>query len=366
MKLARIYDILLNSVMLCAMLCSLIACAADDEEMQPGRLIDAFGFDQGTFKRSWLPLHGSGVIKTSTIIELVFDKPVLAVNINHSAKAQPNEKPPATVWKLDSNRLEDVWNLQIEGSPDREVVLMVIYEDETGIHKDMLRVTLDLQSNSPRVIAVDPKPSAQRSEPVKLDALTQEFRITFNEPIIPNSGRILFGNSRIQLQDTEPTDVITWNQCWRQFRFLEPDDTGELIITGSLVISDFVNVNYDVQPLSFVGWYWMPHCDITGPAVIEHYPIGQDVDPETTRIIHVVFDRPMEEAFCEIAPAITLSPAHIENETIKGCSGIANWKFVGIEQLDYSTQYDVKIKSTGFLGNQAIENFSFTTRAAPF
>ncbi len=184
---------LLKSLTLFCVFCLLMSCSAE-EELQPARLIDALGFDQGTFKHYWLPLHGSGIIKTSTIIELYFDKPVLAVNINHSTKARPSGEPPATVWKLDSNRLEDVWNLQIERSPDREVVLMVIYEDEAGIHKDTLKVTLDLQSNSPRVIAVYPKPSVQRSRPVELDALTQEFRITFNEPIIPNSGRILFGN----------------------------------------------------------------------------------------------------------------------------------------------------------------------------
>lgn len=134
---------------------------------------------------------------------------------------------------------------------------------------------------------------------------------------------------------------------------------------GSLVISDFLNVNYNVQPLSFVGWYWMPDFDITAPRIVEHYPIGRDVDPENTRIIHVVFDRPMAEAFCEITPAITLSPARIHNETIKGCSGIATWKFVGIEQLDYSTKYDVKIDAEDRVGQQLLYNFPFTTRAAP-
>ena len=233
----------------------LIGCSAD-EKLQPARLIEARGYDRDTPHHPFpLPVNGEGIIAATTIIELVFDKPVLNVSINYSAKARPNKEPPATVWKLDSNRLEDVWNFQIGGSPDRNVTLMVIYEDETGIHKDTLDVTLDLQSNSPRVIAVDPKPGAQRSEPVELDALTQDFRITFNEPIIPNSGRILFGNSRIQLPETKATDVITWNQCFRRFG-LEP---------GSLVISDFRNVNYDVQPQPFVGWYRMPLFDITPP-----------------------------------------------------------------------------------------------------
>ena len=233
---------------------------------------------------------------------------------------------------------------------------MVIYEDETGIHKDTLDVTLDLQSNSPRVIAVDPKPGAQRSEPVELDTLTQDFRITFNEPIIPNSGRILFGNSRIQLPETKATDVITWNQCFRRFG-LEP---------GSLVISDFRNVNYNVQPQPFVGWYRMPLFDITPPAALEYSPIGEDIDPETTREIRVVFDRPMSEAWCEITPAIVLSPTYIDNDSIKNCTAIATWEFVGTEQLDYSTQYDVKIEARDRWGTWAnFVRFSFSTSEVP-
>ena len=214
--------------------------------------------------------------------------------------------------------------------------------------------------NTPRVIAVEPKPGAQRTEAVELFTLRQEFRITFNEPIIPNSGRIMFGSfGPYQLQETEATDTIIWNQCFRQFAPIEPDNI------GSLVISDFQNVNGDVQPHPYVGWYWTAEFDIYGPRILEYYPIGQEVDPETTRFIRVVFEKPMGEVFCEITPAITLNPAHIENDGIKSCTGIVTWEFVGTEQLDYSTKYDVKIEASDLADNLSFRNFSFSTRAAP-
>ena len=119
------------------------------------------------------------------------------------------------------------------------------------------------ERNVPRVIAVDPPPGAQRTEAVDItyrEVPTQKFRITFNEPIRPNSGCILFGSSRIQLQETEPTDTITFNQCFRRLQHgLAP---------GALVISDFANVNYHIQPHAFKAWYWMPQFDITGPTVL--------------------------------------------------------------------------------------------------
>ena len=85
------------------------------------------------------------------------------------------------------------------------------------------------ERNTPRVIAVDPPPGAQRTEAVDItyrEVPTQEFRITFNEPIIPNSGMIMFGShATIQLQETEATDTITWNQCYRPFL---PDNIGSM------------------------------------------------------------------------------------------------------------------------------------------
>ena len=221
-------------------------------------------------------------------------------------------------------------------------------DDEDGIYKPQVR-------NTPRVIAVDPQPGSKRTDAVEL-TIRQEISITFNEPIIPNSGHIMFGRqSAIQLQDTDAADIITWNICFRQIG-LEPD---------TLVVSDFQNVNGDVQPHAFVGWYWMPLVDPGPPQVLEYDPIGQDVDPETTRFIRLVFGKPMGKIFCEVTPAIKLNPAHIENDGIKSCTGIVTWEFVGTEQLDYSTKYDVKIEASDLADNLSFHNYSFTTRAAP-
>ncbi len=243
-------------------------------------------------------------------------------------------------------------------------MVIVIMLGITGCGDDDDRIYNPPEQNAPRVIAVDPPPGAQRTEAVDItyrEVPRQEFRITFNEPIIPNSGRILFGTSpyitTIQLQETEATDTITWNQCYRPF-FLD--------YIGSMVVRDFQNVNGDVQPHPYVGWYRMPSVDLGPAKILEYYPMGQDVDPVTTRLIRVVSNRPVEIAFCEITPAITLSPAHIENDSIKSCTGVVTWEIVSTEQLEYSTQYDVKIEvDDGFTGISALANYSFSTRAAP-
>ena len=190
-------------------------------------------------------------------------------------------------------------------------------DDKDGIYKPPER-------NTPRVIAVDPPPGAQRTEAVYLSNPRQEFRITFNEPIIPNSGIIMSGSyATIHLQETKATDTVTWNHCFRAFA---------LNNISSIVIRDFQNVYGDVQPHPYVGWYWMPDFDLGPPEVFEYYPLGQEVDPETTRFIRVVFNKPVEAASCEITPAITLSPVHIENDSIKSCTGVVTWEFVGTEQ----------------------------------
>ena len=225
-------------------------------------------------------------------------------------------------------------------------------DDNNGIYQPQGK-------NTPRVIAVEPKPGSTPTEAVELD-LRQDISITFNEPVIPNSGRIMFGSGKfgyqsvIRLQDTTPVDTITWNICLRQIE-LEPD---------TLVVSDFQNVNGDVQPHAFVGWYWMPLIDPGPPQVLEHFPIGHEVDPEITRFIRVVFNQPLETAICQITPAITLSPTHIENDSITSCTAVLTWEFVGSAQLDYSTQYEVNITAEDFAGaGTALENYSFTTKA---
>ena len=159
MKFASFYNILLKSTCFLCGLLLLIGCSAD-EELQPARLIEARGYDKDTPLDSFpLPVDGGGIIGTSTIIELVFDKPVLEVSINYSAKAQADEIP-TKVWKLESNRLEDVWNLQIGFNPERDVTLTIIYEDDIGVHKETLHVTLGayhIDVFPPAIVSGDPQ-----------------------------------------------------------------------------------------------------------------------------------------------------------------------------------------------------------------
>ena len=133
-----------------------MSCSTD-EELQPARLIETRGYYKDTPQDSF-PLPG--IIGTGSIIELVFDKPVLEVGINYSVKAQPDEMPPTTIWKLEGYRL-DVWDHQIGWNPERDVTLTIIYEDEIGIHKDTLDVTLGAYSLDvfpPTISFADPSP----------------------------------------------------------------------------------------------------------------------------------------------------------------------------------------------------------------
>ena len=222
----------------------------------------------------------------------------------------------------------------------------------------------DIQPNPPRVIAVNPKPGAQRSTPAELRTATQEFSVSFSQPIIPNSGRIVFGGTPYQLQEIEATDTITWNQCFRSFAIVAPDDN-----IGSMVIRDFQNVNGDVQLNPYEGWYWIPRFDITGPQVLDYHPIGQDVDPKTTHGVRVVFDRPMqdgqweEKSSCEISPPIKIDAPRIDNDDLRTCTGIVTWEFSNTQKLNYATKYSVTIEAIDRMGNLEIVDFSFTTRA---
>lgn len=149
MKVASFYNILLKSTCFLCGLLLLIGCLADsNEEPQPAKLIKVTSYDAegDSSEVDLFPLNGRGILGRDSIIELVFDKPVLEVVINYAAKAQSDDVPPATVWKLEGNQLEEVWNLQIGFNPERGVTLTIIYEDETGIHKDTLDVTLGAYS----------------------------------------------------------------------------------------------------------------------------------------------------------------------------------------------------------------------------
>lgn len=218
--------------------------------------------------------------------------------------------------------------------------------------------------NPPQVIAFSPKPGAQRSAPAELYTATQEFRISFSQPIIPNSGRIVFGETPFQLQETEATDTITWNQCFRTFAYVAPDDN-----ISSIVIRDFQNVNGDVQAHPYVGWFRIAPFYPAPPIVLEYHPIGQDVDPKTTRGVRVVFDRPMQdrrgETSFEISPPIKVAALRIDNESMRACTGIVTWEFGYMQELNYATKYSVSIAITDDMGDLGVVDFSFTTRAAP-
>lgn len=122
-------------------LCLLISCSSE-EEMQPAQLIEASSSDVDALAIYPLPLNGRGILARDSIMEFVFDKPVLEVSINYSTKGKPDGGLPATVWELEANQLE-VWSIQIGLNPAKDVTLTIIYEDETGIHKETLDVTLD-------------------------------------------------------------------------------------------------------------------------------------------------------------------------------------------------------------------------------
>ena len=209
-----------------------MSCSAH-EELQSARLLEARGYNKHTPQETF-PLPG--VIGTSTTIELVFDKPVLAVSINYSAKAQPDEMPPTMIWKLESNRLEDVWNLKIGWNPVRDVTLMVIYEDETGIHKDTLDVTLGAYSLDvfPPIIAfLDPW-----SGEVNVDAnrLNQEgIKIGFDKEMDNRPYR-----TKIEVYSGQ--EMLNWSiDCWTlpdEYRYgahmvtLLPESEDDWLLSG--------------------------------------------------------------------------------------------------------------------------------------
>ena len=141
--------------MLFCVLCLLIACSAD-EQIQSARLMDASAYYCRNIQElivSPLPLNGRGIIAHSDTIALVFDKPVRQVSIN-DVDARPNQVPTATVWLFEIKPLE-VWAREMGANPEKDVTLTITYEDDTGIHKDTLDVTLRVYAEpvSPLVIS---------------------------------------------------------------------------------------------------------------------------------------------------------------------------------------------------------------------
>jgi len=207
MKLARIYNLLLKSTMLFCGLCLLISCSSE-EEIQPAQLIKASSSDaeSDSLEVDPLPLNGRGIISVSSIIELVFDKPVLEVSINYSTKGTPNGVLPATVWKLEGNQL-DVWDyLEVGFNPERDVTLTIIYEDETGIHKDTLDVTLGGYHIDVFPPVIDS--STVRHNQIDADAnqLNRDgIRITFSDWMNPRRTEIEIYSGQV---------ILNWKLYW--------------------------------------------------------------------------------------------------------------------------------------------------------
>ena len=189
-------------------LCLLFGCSTDNEDIQPAQLIKASSTDgEGDrLEVDPLPLNGGGILSVSSIIELVFDKPVLEVSINYSAKAQPYDLPPATVWKLEANQL-DVWDyLEVGFNPERDVTLTIIYEDETGIHKDTLHVTLGGYHIDVFPPVIDS--SNVRHNQINVDAnqLNREgIRITFSDWMNPRRTKIEIYSGQV---------ILNWKLYW--------------------------------------------------------------------------------------------------------------------------------------------------------
>ena len=183
MQLARIYNLLLRATMLFCVLCLLIGCSAD-EEIQPARLMVANSYYIQSLQElnvRPLPLNGRGIISHSETIGLVFDKPVRQVSIN-DVDTRPNQKPTATVWLLENRRLE-VWDNQDGFNPEKDVTLRIVYEDETGVHRDTLDVTLGAYHISSPLPVID-SASVWNQTDADADQLNREgIRLVFNTSI---------------------------------------------------------------------------------------------------------------------------------------------------------------------------------------
>ena len=217
--------------MLFCVLCLLIGCSA--EEIQPAQLIKASSFDtEGDSPAiDLLPLNGRGILARDSIMELVFDKPVLEVRINYSTKGKPILGLPATVWKLEANQLEGVWSPQIGLNPEKDVTLTIIYEDETGIYKKTLDVTLGSFHTGfpPDVFPPAFDSSNVRNNQVDADAnqLNREgIKITFSTAMDPHRTLIEVYTGQVQLN---------WKMYWTdriETVILLPESEGDRLLPG--------------------------------------------------------------------------------------------------------------------------------------
>lgn len=203
MNVISIFDRLLSSMILCCGLLLFMCCSDegdrmppvnDDEEIQPARLIKAryYNRKQDSLDIYPLPLNGRGVLAPDSIIELVFDKSVLLVSINYAARAQPDKGPPATVWKLETDRLKEVWYHLVGWNPGKDVTLTIVYEDDIGIHKEALDVTLGDYRARPLPPMIDTANIRNNQVDVDANRLNREgIKITFTKQMDAQRTRIV-------------------------------------------------------------------------------------------------------------------------------------------------------------------------------
>jgi len=222
----------------------------------------------------------------------------------------------------------------------------------------------DDDSRAPEVIRITPEPGIWLG-------FREQFTVQFNTPIIPSSGSIIFGGFTYKLPDSDVSDTITWNRCFRFTAWYG----GQNRLT--LTIRDFQDVNDRTQAKAFHVSYNDPPAmiehqpsrslpapafitDIAPPEMIEYQPSGSRVDPAITRGIRVTFDRPIFVEFKMIDPPIDGTP-HVTNDRIQ-CLGVARWVFADTKQLRYATNYRIVLWVSDAAGNRLEQVITFTTK----
>ena len=243
MKVASFYNISLKSTCFLCGLFLLIGCS--DEEIQPAQLIKASSFNAegNSLAIDLLPLNGRGILARDSTMEFVFDKPVLEVVINYTAKAQSDDAPPATVWKLEGNQLKEVWNLQIGFNAERDVTLTIIYEDKSGLHKETLDVTLGAYSIDVFPLEIVSANVANNQIDADANRLNQEgITITFNAEMDTSSHR-----TKIEIYSGQT--MLNWRIDWTEGNstaVLLPMSKDNQLLPGQdykVLLVDFYDIN---------------------------------------------------------------------------------------------------------------------------
>ena len=196
-----------------------VDCSSNEnDELQQARLIKAryYGQEQESLDIHPLPLNGRGILAPDSTIELVFDKPVLLVSVNYAARAQPIEGSPATVWKLESNRLKDVWYDLVGWNPGRDVTLTIVYEDDIGIHKETLDVTLGDYSVHPLPPVISFADPSNHEIDVDAKRLNRDgIKITFDKQMDTQRTRIvIYHRFPNPVAFERGQRILHWNVDW--------------------------------------------------------------------------------------------------------------------------------------------------------